>query len=356
MADDPLFTREELLTELESLSARNEAVGARMTSLRGNLNSFKHTATANEKQVDDHISVIARERDALKRDLQAVNDLMARFDDPRAVELGGEVHAISGEVGVALNDAEKALNEAATSKQQRSDGLKAISKGLDGVAERQTDLTEAIAKECSEPEIEKLRVIQLYLLLLGLENDLNELRKDFLELVIVFQGLLVTAISLKVLAMQLKMLLSQIQAILTKILILLIPVGPPGPAGPPGPPGPQGPPGMAPRPSPFIDLSGPSAISAGQGAILSYDSAGLNHVNLEFATDPAGPFLDLGQGGTLSLTLGLALIIQEARNLPVPRSGVVWTPNSRGRIFVRALGQDANDTTIATDTISFVVS
>ena len=113
---------------------------------------------------------------------------------------------------------------------------------------------------------------------------------------------------------------------------------------------------MAPRPSPFIDLSGPSAISAGQGAILSYDSAGLNHVNLEFATDPAGPFQDLGHGGTLSLTLGLALIIQEARNLPVPRSGVVWTPNSRGRIFVRALGQDANDTTIATDTISFVVS
>ncbi len=68
---------------------------------------------------------------------------------------------------------------------------------------------------------------QLFLQLLALENDINELRKDLLEIMDDINSLLIDAVNLKVGAMQVLMLGSLLQSMLAKLLALI-----PGPAGP----------------------------------------------------------------------------------------------------------------------------
>ncbi|MDQ7011101.1 MAG: hypothetical protein Q9M29_04715, partial [Mariprofundaceae bacterium] len=67
------------------------------------------------------------------------------------------------------------------------------------------------------PELVKLEIVQLYFHLLALEHDVNELRKDLIEIVQIVQWFVVRAMNIKMLLMQIKMLLMQIQAILLKL-------------------------------------------------------------------------------------------------------------------------------------------
>jgi hypothetical protein len=357
------FSKEELQAELELIARRNAAVGERIVALRERVNAAEQDAKSLEAQLGTHSKVINREREVLLRDLHALSDLKGKFASPQTLDLSAEVEEAIRQASEGLDHAEASLKKGQDTLPHVGESLHSIRSALDQGAHEQSALSEKITTTTQNPT--KLLVIQLYLLLLSLENDINELRKTLLEIIQDVQTLLIQILGLKLLAGQLKDLVLQVQAILTKLLIFLIPKGDkgekgdkgdkgdPGPRGARGPRGPRGP--VPPGSAPFIDLSGPSLLGPAQGAILSYTSAGLNHVNLEFSVDNQN-FRDLGDGGALSLTLGLAVIVPNARNLPAPDGAILWTPAGlSGRVFVRALGQDATDNTIATDTISFVV-
>ena len=388
------YTEKQLRNQLSLISKRNEHVQLRIQAVRERCESAKKSVSQALRSSDAHIAEIKTDRGVIGRDLTVLKKATNQGVTAQAAKIAEEVRQSADNAKTRLAAAEAAFIGVSRTTKSRTKELSAIRKSVAALARKQATHRKAIDRNVVLNELNKTEIFQLHLRELSLENDVNEARKDVIELVQGLQNLVLEALTEKALAMQAVDGMLAVQSIFTKLLALM--PGPRGPrglrgrrgprglrglrgrrgrrglrglrglrgfrglqgprglAGPPGPPGPPAP--LPPGTAPFVDIyRHPTVIQAGEGAILEYNSAGLNHVHLEYATSATGPWNDLGQGGSLSVTLGLAATVSNAQNLPVPVFGIVWTPSMTGTVFVQALGQDPMDTTISTDLISFQV-